>query len=334
MNKLQILTGLALAIAASAQAPLPSPFQGGSSSGGGAPIAGATSNCLVDAATSATLETKTNCPTIASTGAVTFNGTTSGQISLVGATSGNAVAITVGTSTAAGTLTAPGTTGILAATANGGVTNGHLVVYGDATGGLLADGGAIPAGVTHFYTATTFTGIGHTAFTPSLTNPVYSVPETLEINDTTATTGVTTLGLVAGAATGNSWLEFYNSSHTRLAGVYSGASDIVNIGNHDASDFGDLDFRQGTASGALHVQKASNNYALYIDNAAWLIWGGPPAFAALTGYTPGAGAVIWCSDCQVTTVTSNIVSSSTCKAGGSGTFAMNVAGTWKCAYLP
>lgn len=62
----------------------------------------------------------------------------------------------------------------------------------------------------------------------------------------------------------------------------------------------------------------------------------PANLATWTTRAPAAGSTFMCSDCQVTTVTANVVSNSTCK--GSGTTVVPVVvttgGTFKCAYLP
>lgn len=46
------------------------------------------------------------------------------------------------------------------------------------------------------------------------------------------------------------------------------------------------------------------------------------------------GALFYCSDCQVTTVTANVVTNATCLGSGGGAFALGIGGLWKCTYTP
>jgi hypothetical protein len=73
-------------------------------------------------------------------------------------------------------------------------------------------------------------------------------------------------------------------------------------------------------------------YQAYI--AGWITQG-PQNLAQWTTTAPGAGSVFYCSDCQVTTVTANVVSNSTCKGSGGGSLVwVNTSGVFKCVYLP
>lgn len=125
------------------------------------------------------------------------SGASSGALLLTGATSGSTVTVTVGTSTAAGTLTAPGgITGTLMPY-TGSFSNSDCVkasVSGSVTTFITAGGACVSGNPSNYQTSTVFTGIGPTSFAPAAT---------LNVQDATPSTGVTQLIVGYGAGQSN-----------------------------------------------------------------------------------------------------------------------------------
>lgn len=69
-------------------------------------------------------------------------------------------------------------------------------------------------------------------------------------------------------------------------------------------------------------------------NGAFPFQNGTCTAATLAAILTGNGDQCYCTDCKVTTVAANVVSDATCTGSGSGTLAIQVAGTAKCLYLP
>ncbi len=80
-----------------------------------------------------------------------------------------------------------------------------------------------------------------------------------------------------------------------------------------------------------NIAAATSRWSFYSAGTAAI---GLPVttFSALVAYADAA--MVYCSDCQVTTVAANVVTNATCKALGSGSVAKRIGGTWKCEYMP
>lgn len=127
-------------------------------------------------------------------------------------------------------------------TNNFSTTKHGFVPKGTNVGSFLRDDGTwAAAGASNYYTATLFSGVGPTSFTPNA--------GTLMVYDATASTGSTSLVIRQGAGqVAGTEIEFRNASGTRLAGIYSSANSVF-IANAADSGFGDFSVGNFTANG-------------------------------------------------------------------------------------
>ncbi len=142
-------------------------------------------------------------------------------------------------------------------------------------------------------------------------------------------------GTITEAAEFRGGAHIFNSPTITSHAVFE-SRVAVGTGNLDsiATEYGfkSNDLRGTTVYGFYGNQSASaTKWSAYYAGAAAI---GLPVttFGALVAYADAA--VVYCSDCQVTTVAANVVTNATCKALGSGSVAKRIGGTWKCEYMP